>query len=399
MKYLFSFIFAFSLNMIYAQFNEISIGFDNCSGDLTTGDFVPPSLNGPITCGCGINGEAINLEGQNSSVNFDSAYTEIFQGNFTLSFYFLINEDVEGFVDILSVSSKCGIDSSLTIKYVSDENLIQVQMAKDIELLIEMEGRLDPLKCWHQIVIVRDDKNFSLFLDGDFADNAFVNGTIELDPSATMKFADSPCQAFGEVPFRGYIDEFRLINRVTPLTEIFESYIPFDQLITMDTTIFSGGEVNIMQEASCADQILWTPVLDIMSFDDYEPVISPSESRIYAVTYDYGICTGKDSISISVIDSELVECSNLLLPNVFTPNNDGLNDEFGISNAFIIEELKYFEIFDRWGERVFKAASKNDTWNGQFYDKKVNSNVFLVKVGYTCKGEDFIHTGSFSILR
>jgi gliding motility-associated-like protein len=311
----------------------------------------------------------------------------------------MIDESQQSIVDIFSVSANCRIDSSLTIKYIPQETSIRIQMAQDFNLFIELEGRINTDKCWHQLVFQRNEQNYDLFLDGVFVDNDFVNADIEIDPAGTMQFSNSPCQAFGDAPFIGKLDEFKIYDRVISPEEIFASYVDLDNIVTRDTTIFTGTSVAINHSASCADLIAWFPSQNVLSSSDLEPTISPTETTLYRLNYDYGICSGQDSISIDIIDEEAVNCENLLIPNAFTPNNDGLNDEIGISNGFIIERLEDFEIFDRWGEKVFSTSIKTDLWDGTFRGEKVNSNVFLYKVNYSCKGDDYIKTGSFSILR
>jgi gliding motility-associated-like protein len=53
------------------------------------------------------------------------------------------------------------------------------------------------------------------------------------------------------------------------------------------------------------------------------------------------------------------------LPNAFTPNFDGLNDEFkGKGNLFGMSDFT-MTIWNRWGERVFETRDPNEGWNGR----------------------------------
>lgn len=56
---------------------------------------------------------------------------------------------------------------------------------------------------------------------------------------------------------------------------------------------------------------------------------------------------------------------SLDIPNVFTPDNDGLNDEFFFPNNAIVEFT--CTIYDRWGKLMFEFSSINDSWNGNHY--------------------------------
>jgi gliding motility-associated-like protein len=110
-------------------------------------------------------------------------------------------------------------------------------------------------------------------------------------------------------------------------------------------------------------------------------------------------CTARDSIEINVIDPSQLNCNEVFLPNAFTPNGDGLNDVYGISNPYAIPELITFEIFDRWGERVFATRDAFQTWDGAYRGQEVNSGVFLYKVRYLCQGEEIVLTGSITLMR
>ena len=59
----------------------------------------------------------------------------------------------------------------------------------------------------------------------------------------------------------------------------------------------------------------------------------------------------------------LDEDPSWFVPNAFTPNNDGNNDVFVLSWNNV--EMKRFEVFSRWGEKVFALTSNTaDAWDG-----------------------------------
>jgi len=61
---------------------------------------------------------------------------------------------------------------------------------------------------------------------------------------------------------------------------------------------------------------------------------------------------------------------NKFMPNAFTPNGDGLNDCFGVSQI-IKDSLPFidFAIFDRWGNKVFYTTNIADCWDGMYKGK------------------------------
>lgn len=65
-----------------------------------------------------------------------------------------------------------------------------------------------------------------------------------------------------------------------------------------------------------------------------------------------------------------------MLPNSFTPNNDGLNDCFGIRYYRDVQNLEFF-IFNRYGNVVFKTLNANDCWDGNYKGKPAGSGAYI----------------------
>jgi gliding motility-associated-like protein len=115
--------------------------------------------------------------------------------------------------------------------------------------------------------------------------------------------------------------------------------------------------------------------------------------------YQYESCTATDTVRISVINPDEIECGNVPLPNAFTPNGDGRNDVFFISNPFALEVLQAFEIFDRWGNLMFSTNDVRDAWDGLYRGNAVNPGLYMYKIKYTCQGQDLLKSGSIMLIR
>jgi gliding motility-associated-like protein len=61
--------------------------------------------------------------------------------------------------------------------------------------------------------------------------------------------------------------------------------------------------------------------------------------------------------------------------------------------------LENFEILDRWGEILFKTNDKNIGWDGTYKSQKVEPGIYVYKIAYTCKGEEFTRSGNFVLLK
>jgi gliding motility-associated-like protein len=75
-----------------------------------------------------------------------------------------------------------------------------------------------------------------------------------------------------------------------------------------------------------------------------------------------------------------LETCELLIPEAFSPNGDGINDRFEIEN--ISAEYPNFgmEIYNRWGNKVFTGNSSNSTWDGTSDDGSLGDGVLPVGV-------------------
>jgi len=83
---------------------------------------------------------------------------------------------------------------------------------------------------------------------------------------------------------------------------------------------------------------------------------------------EYG-CTAQDSITI------IEQCpTKIYVPNVFSPNDDGINDTFNVLGADIAGI--HLQIFDRWGNLLFESTN-GQAWNGRYRDEWVDPGVYV----------------------
>ncbi|MCA1764183.1 MAG: gliding motility-associated C-terminal domain-containing protein [Flavobacteriales bacterium] len=102
-----------------------------------------------------------------------------------------------------------------------------------------------------------------------------------------------------------------------------------------------------------------------------DSLFQPEESGTFTlVATDYNGCQSFDEMTL-----ELVDCS-LIIPNVFTPNGDGQNDNWQI----FLEQPLYYElvIYNRWGRKVFETID-----SGLFGMERIIKAVKTVLMGCT----------------
>ena len=78
----------------------------------------------------------------------------------------------------------------------------------------------------------------------------------------------------------------------------------------------------------------------------------------------------------SYTDAVLVAVgSPIEVPNAFSPNNDDFNDTFDIYGLSQFE-FSTIEIFDRWGQSVFRSVSYPNPWDGTFRGRAVPAGTY-----------------------
>jgi len=91
----------------------------------------------------------------------------------------------------------------------------------------------------------------------------------------------------------------------------------------------------------------------------------------------------------------------LRIPNVFTPGNDDVNETFGL--VFLpggSVELLSFDLYNRWGQKVFEGSNAQDRWDGTVDGKPAPADVYLyvIKVRFVDGKEEVLH-GDVTLLR
>lgn len=160
-----------------------------------------------------------------------------------------------------------------------------------------------------------------------------------------------------------------------------------DEIYIQGQDFFSvelGEYINISLTTN-ADQplVTWNP-------DDYlscnsclENTILPLDSITYEVLVeDINGCQASKRIRI-----ELEMINQLFVPNVFSPNDDGVNDVFKIYGSSSIHSIETLRVFNRWGaiiyeEHDFAPNESQSGWNGYFNNQKAPAGSYLVYVQY-----------------
>jgi gliding motility-associated-like protein len=356
---------------------------------------------GSPICGCGLDSDALFLDGVDDYVSILDDVSNIFNNNFTLSFYVKIenNPGASVAVDLFSLQKKCERDSSITLKYIPSIRECRLDIVKNLSRSTQMNFTLDEGKCWHHIVIVRDRYNYYIYVNERLVQSELAPTDYKFSPNATFSISNSPCLAVNDIRLKGAIENFQIFDKALTDLEIPGLNLFPDVILNSDTTLLMGESLQIATGPTCANNFYWDNISEIDDNKSLTPVITPNASNTYRIYYQYYSCTSVDSISIYIQDPDDLDCEKLLLPNAFTPNDDDINDHFGISNKYLVDKVISFDIYSRIGTRVFHAESKQSFWDGSYLGEKLNPGKFGYMIEYECGGETYQKQGVVNLLR
>ncbi|MDP3927783.1 MAG: gliding motility-associated C-terminal domain-containing protein [Bacteroidota bacterium] len=142
---------------------------------------------------------------------------------------------------------------------------------------------------------------------------------------------------------------------------------------------------------------IWSPV---------EGINNPNEMRVIAnpkldITY---VLTANDTLGCKYSDSVFVKVNLTdslgFFPNVFTPNDDGLNDCLPLNSLTDFKGLNFL-VYNRWGGLVFETSNPKDCWQGlnKNGDKLTEGVYYFILNGTTnCSKQISLH-GTITIIR
>ncbi len=165
--------------------------------------------------------------------------------------------------------------------------------------------------------------------------------------------------------------------------------------IEKDTTIYRGANLVLLANSS-ANQFEWSPKDEISNPFVPSVNVSPLINMDYtvSVTDDFG-CIGVDTVHINVYGKDV-----LLIPTGFSPNNDGINDLFGVISHLNVKKLNTFEVFNRWGERVYSTSSINGKWDGTLNNSPCPAGSYIWNIDLTnYEGQKIKKSGTIELLR
>lgn len=151
-------------------------------------------------------------------------------------------------------------------------------------------------------------------------------------------------------------------------------------------------------QASGGVAYLWSPANGLSAVNIANPVARPAGTTTYYVRVtDENNCVSKDSVTVHFTASGDVR--GYQMPTAFTPNGDGLNDCFGVGKWGNVVNIDQFDIFNRWGQIVFKGGNANNCWDGSVNGKPQPSGSYVYKIIVTTSCGVFSQQGTVILIQ
>jgi len=163
-----------------------------------------------------------------------------------------------------------------------------------------------------------------------------------------------------------------------------------------DTIIIYGDSVMLYTDlnlnSSIVDSFMWAPSVNISCTTCPTPVVSPPNDQYYSVVVHASGCTVSDSALIRIILP-----NNFFIPNAFSPNGDGNNDNFYIQAQTGVRVV-LFQVFNRLGEKVHEGSFP---WDGTYKGKSAPAGVYvyIFKLGLFGEDSALFRKGSVTLFR
>lgn len=162
-----------------------------------------------------------------------------------------------------------------------------------------------------------------------------------------------------------------------------------------DKTIVAGDGVQLDGSASNVLSVAWTPAATLTNANTLTPIAKPTATTTYTLTVrNTDNCTSTDDVVVNVIPV----CVQVM--NAFTPNGDGTNDRWRVTNGAACTNSIQVAVYNRYGREVYKNNAYNNDWDGTYNGKPLPDGTYYYRVTFRLiNGSTVSQSGDVTILR
>ncbi len=159
-------------------------------------------------------------------------------------------------------------------------------------------------------------------------------------------------------------------------------------------TINGGGFVNFVNLTTGATGYYWT-LGDGSTTTDTTPFHEYNAAGTYTVTL---IATNRFGCT-DTLTKDIYVLETISVPNIFTPNGDGINDVFHVTMGSM--KTYDIQIFNRWGQKLFETTSPNIDWTGRSASgvMEADGTYYYIITATDYDNKDYKLDGYFQLMR
>jgi gliding motility-associated-like protein len=231
--------------------------------------------------------------------------------------------------------------------------------------------------CSNQTVTISTVGSYSAYQWSDGSTSSSINA------GQAGQYAVTITDAFG---CTGTSNVITVTTIPVPSVQVFP-----DTLITYGDSVMLYTDINL--SSGSVDSFNWYPTVNISCVSCPNPIVTPQDAaQYYGVNIYANGCSASDSALIRVIFP-----NNFYIPNAFTPNGDGNNDNFYIQAQSGVKVL-VFQVFNRWGEKIHEGSYP---WDGTHKGKYALPGVYvyIFKLGLFGDEQSIFRKGSVTLIK
>ncbi len=250
---------------------------------------------------------------------------------------------------------------------------------------------------------------FKTIISSDACDSIFtINLKITPFPRITKNF--SLCEGekakVGDSTYSKSNTYITTIKRNGLCDSIVTSTVNYENSFTLtvspDVTLEKGDktEIKVNVQPSGNYVFSWTPKETLQCNTCASTFAEPPNTTKYVATV-----SNLGSRCFKKIQTQVIVISDVFVPTAFSPNGDSMNDIFYIIGSKSVKMIKEMNIYNRWGELIFRdenfmTADASHGWDGNYNGKILNPDIFTYKIVAEMKnGEVNNFSGAFTLLR
>lgn len=162
-----------------------------------------------------------------------------------------------------------------------------------------------------------------------------------------------------------------------------------------DISILAGDVANLNAVASNANSYLWTPPTGVQTPSNLNTTALPTQTTTYKITVRNEFnCEASDDMVVNVVPY----C--IRVRNAFTPNGDGQNDTWLVTDTYDCLKNITVNVFNRYGTKVYENTNYRNNWDGRYKGQTLPDATYYYVIDFSLiTGRVLTLKGDVTILR